>query len=119
MSYSTDYAFFNTLQNAFDPPPPYPPHLRMNMAPDHTIILGLQIFVDHRSLSSIDQKILILFSGCSHSITDMLYTFFRCVQMFKDVFRLLQMFLDFLWMFSGCFMLFSRCSQDVLRHSAY
>ena len=30
----------------------------MNAAPDQTIILGLQIFLDHRSLSSIDQKIL-------------------------------------------------------------
>ena len=33
-------------------------HLRMNVVPDQTIILGLQIFLDHRSLSSIDQKIL-------------------------------------------------------------
>ena len=31
---------------------------RMNVAPDQTIILGLQIFLDHRSLSSIGQKIL-------------------------------------------------------------
>ena len=31
-------------------------HLMMNLAPDQTIILGLQIFLDHRSLSSIDQK---------------------------------------------------------------
>ena len=31
-------------------------HLRMNVAPDQTIILVLQIFLDHRSLSSIDQK---------------------------------------------------------------
>ena len=30
----------------------------MNVAPDQTIILGLQIFLDHRSLSSIDQEIL-------------------------------------------------------------
>ena len=30
----------------------------MNVAPDQTIILGLQIFLDNRSLSSIDQKIL-------------------------------------------------------------
>ena len=28
------------------------------LAPDQTIILGLQIFLDHRSLSSIDQNIL-------------------------------------------------------------
>ena len=34
--------------------------LRMNVAPDQTIILGLQIFLDHRSLSSIDQKILMI-----------------------------------------------------------
>ena len=33
-------------------------HLRMNVAPDQTIILGLQIFSDHRSLSLINQKIL-------------------------------------------------------------
>ena len=33
-------------------------HLRMNVAPDQTIILGLQIFLDHRSLNSVDQKIL-------------------------------------------------------------
>ena len=33
-------------------------YLRMNVAPDQTIILGLQTFLDHRSLSSIDQKIL-------------------------------------------------------------
>ena len=32
-------------------------HLRMNVAPDRTIILGLQIVLDHRSLSSIGQKI--------------------------------------------------------------
>ena len=37
-------------------------HLRMNVAPDQTIILGLQIFLDHRSLSSIDQKILMTLS---------------------------------------------------------
>ena len=30
----------------------------MNVARDLSIILGLQIFLDHRSLSSIDQKIL-------------------------------------------------------------
>ena len=30
-------------------------HLRMNVAQDQTIILGLQIFLDHRSLSSIGQ----------------------------------------------------------------
>ena len=36
----------------------------MNVAPDQTIILGLQIFLDHKSLSSIGQKILIkLISG--------------------------------------------------------
>ena len=33
-------------------------HLRMNVAPDQTIIFGQQIFLDHRPLSSIDQKIL-------------------------------------------------------------
>ena len=33
-------------------------HLRMNVAPNQTIILGLQIFLNHRSLSSINQKIL-------------------------------------------------------------
>ena len=33
-------------------------HLRMNVALDRTIILGLQIFLDQRSLSSIDQEIL-------------------------------------------------------------
>ena len=33
-------------------------HLRMNVAPDQTIILGRQIILDHRSLSSLDQKIL-------------------------------------------------------------
>ena len=33
-------------------------HLRMNIAPDQTIILGRQIVLDHRSLSSIGQKIL-------------------------------------------------------------
>ena len=35
-------------------------HLRMNVAPDRTIILGLQIVLDHRSLSSIGQKILVI-----------------------------------------------------------
>ena len=34
--------------------------LMMNVAPDQTIILGLQIFLDHRSLSSADQNILII-----------------------------------------------------------
>ena len=33
-------------------------HLMMNVAPDQTIILSLQIFLDYRSLSSIDKKIL-------------------------------------------------------------
>ena len=33
-------------------------HLRMNVAPNQTSILGLQIFLNHRSLSSINQKIL-------------------------------------------------------------
>ena len=32
----------------------------MNVAPDQTIILGRQIFLDHRSLSSIGQKILMI-----------------------------------------------------------
>ena len=32
----------------------------MNVAPDQTIILGLQIFLDHRSLSSIGQKVLMI-----------------------------------------------------------
>ena len=31
----------------------------MNVAPDQTIILGLEIFLDHKSLSLIDQKILV------------------------------------------------------------
>ena len=35
-------------------------HLRSNEAPDQTIILGLQIVWDHRSLSSIGQKILMI-----------------------------------------------------------
>ena len=34
--------------------------ISMNVAPDQTIILGLQNFLDHRSLSSIDQRILIM-----------------------------------------------------------
>ena len=33
-------------------------HQRMNVAPNPSIILGLQIFLDHISLSSIDQNIL-------------------------------------------------------------
>ena len=32
----------------------------MNVALDQTIILGRQIFLDHRSLSSIDQKMFII-----------------------------------------------------------
>ena len=35
-------------------------HLRMNVTPDRKIILGLQIVLDHRSLSSIGQKILMI-----------------------------------------------------------
>ena len=35
-------------------------HLRVNVAPDQTIILGLRIFLDHRSLSSIGRKILMI-----------------------------------------------------------
>ena len=31
-------------------------HLRMNVSPDQTIILGLQIFLDHRSSRTIDQR---------------------------------------------------------------
>ena len=38
-------------------------HLRMNVAPDRTIILGLQIVLDHRSLSSIGRKILMILPG--------------------------------------------------------
>ena len=34
--------------------------LRMNVAPDRTIILGLQIVLDQRSLSSIGQNILMI-----------------------------------------------------------
>ena len=33
---------------------------RMNVAPDRTIILGQHIVLDHRSLSSIGQKIMII-----------------------------------------------------------
>ena len=33
-------------------------HIRMNVAPDQIIILGVWIFLDHSSLSLIDQKIL-------------------------------------------------------------
>ena len=36
----------------------------MNVAPDQTIILGLEIFLDHRSLSSIDQEILMTSLSC-------------------------------------------------------
>ena len=32
----------------------------MNVAPDQTIIFGLQIFLDHRSLSSIGQTIVMI-----------------------------------------------------------
>ena len=35
-------------------------HLKMNVAPDQTIIVGLQIFLDHRLLSSIGQKIMMI-----------------------------------------------------------
>ena len=35
-------------------------HLRRNVAPDQTIILDRQIFIDHRSLSSIGQNILMI-----------------------------------------------------------
>ena len=35
-------------------------YLRMNVALDQTIILGLQICLDHISLSSIGQKILMI-----------------------------------------------------------
>ena len=35
-------------------------HLMMNVAPDQTIILSLQIFLDYKSLSSIDKKILMI-----------------------------------------------------------
>ena len=35
-------------------------HLRMNVAPNRTIIIGLQIVLDYRSLSSIGQKILMI-----------------------------------------------------------
>ena len=35
-------------------------HLRMNVAPDQTIMLGQQIFLDHRLLSSIGQKIMMM-----------------------------------------------------------
>ena len=40
-------------------------HLRMNVAPDQIIILGVWIFLDHRSLSLIDQKILMTPGGLS------------------------------------------------------
>ena len=38
-------------------------HLRMIVAPDQTIILCLQIFLGHRTLSSIDQKVLMDCTG--------------------------------------------------------
>ena len=41
-------------------------HLRMNIAPHQTIILGLQIFSDHRSLISIGQKILMILPPLPH-----------------------------------------------------
>ena len=35
-------------------------HLRRNVAPDQAITLGLQIFLDHRSSSSLGQKVLMI-----------------------------------------------------------
>ena len=39
----------------------------MIVAPDQTIILGLEIFLDHKSLGSIDPKILMALDALSSS----------------------------------------------------
>ena len=50
---------FPTITNLKSPPgKSFTPS--MNIAPDQTIILGLQIILDHRSLSSMGQKILMI-----------------------------------------------------------
>ena len=41
-------------------------HPRMNVAPDQTTILGLQIVLDHRSLSSRDQMTLMILPPTPH-----------------------------------------------------
>ena len=48
----------------------------MNVAPDQTIILGLQIFLDHRSLSLIGKKILMILHQTSVNIVNDVKTVF-------------------------------------------
>ena len=49
---------------------------KVNVAPDQAIILGLQIFLDHRSLSSIGQKILMILHQNSVNIVNDVKTVF-------------------------------------------
>ena len=56
-------------------------HLGMNVALDQTI-LGLHIFLDHRSLSSIDQRS----SGCPLSLIHRLLPYYLSVFLFFFVF---------------------------------
>ena len=59
-------------------------NLRMNAAPDQTIIWGLQIFLDDRSLSSIDQKILI-----TPMYSETMWTYHRKVKLNAELWEIL------------------------------
>ena len=52
-------------------------HLRMNVAPDQTIILSLQTFLDHRSLSSkknLDEIRKVVLEGCPSQVSQPILT---------------------------------------------
>ena len=63
----------------------------MNAAPDQTIILGLQIFLDHRSLSSIGQKILMILHQNSVNIVNDVKTVFVVIPPSLMVFFILSL----------------------------
>ena len=54
----------------------------MNVAPDQTIIVGLQIFLDHRLLSSIGQKIMMMVPPLPHF--PLFYLYFRWYFLLKS-----------------------------------
>ena len=56
---SISHSLFAAEKN-FHPSPTKQDHIWMNVPPDQAIILGLQICLDHKSLSSIGQKILMI-----------------------------------------------------------
>ena len=63
----------------------------MNVAPDQTIISGLQILLDHRSMSSIGQKILMILHQNSVNIVNDVKTVFVVIPPSLKVFFILSL----------------------------